>query len=263
MAEDTQNAINQALHSSLLEIGLTELESRLYIRALSTGPTLMSKLAKDLAVARPNLYKIADSLQKKSVGMFSKEEGYNRRFMVVSPSDVFAILNEKKSKISEASDVMSQALPELMSLYRQGEAPTKVNIVRGRREVVELFNRVFDEAREDFAFLGSNEDLAKFMSEVEVEKQIKKRVSKGIKIKFLTFPGEYTSSLIKRDAKELRDVRYIKDIKQFVTSFYLLSNKIVFWQPKVPLAVVMEDELLVQMFQSIFDHLWEEGTPAK
>ena len=228
------------------------------MKALALGPSLMSRLARELAVTRPNLYKIAESLQKKKAGMFSKEKGYNRRFMVVSPSDVFALLGEKKTKLDEASDVMSKALPELMSLYRQGEAPTKVNIIRGRREVIEMFNRVFDEAKEDFAFLGSNEDLAKFVTQVEVEKQIKKRVSKGIKIKFLTFPGDYTTQLVERK-NDLRDIRYTKNIKQFVTSFYLLSNKIVFWQPKVPLAVVMEDEYLIAMFQSIFDHLWEEA----
>src|SRR3990167_1449915 len=118
MAEIEQNQINLALHRSLLEIGLTELESKLYMKALALGPSLMSRFANELAVTRPNLYKIAGALQKKKVGMFSKEEGYNRRFMVVSPSDIFALLGEKKTKIDEVNDVMSKALPELMSLYR-------------------------------------------------------------------------------------------------------------------------------------------------
>ena len=140
MAEIEQNQIHEGLYRSLREIGLTEHESKLYMATLSRGSSLVSRLAKELAVTRPNLYKIANSLQKKGIGMFSKEEGYNRRFMVVSPSEIFALLDTKRSKIDDTSKVMSQALPELMSLYRQGEAPTKINIIRGvRRDLVSAF----------------------------------------------------------------------------------------------------------------------------
>lgn len=42
--------------------------------------------------------------------------------------------------------------------------------------------------------------------------------------------------------------------------FHIFSNKLVMWQPTVPMAVLIEDEYLVSMMKSVFDGMWERAT---
>lgn len=55
---------------------------------------------------------------------------------------------------------------------------------------------------------------------------------------------------------QLRDVRYLPEDNQFISSFHIFSNKIIFWQPKTPMAVLVEDEYLVNMFVQMFELIW-------
>lgn len=45
----------------------------------------------------------------------------------------------------------------------------------------------------------------------------------------------------------------------FQTAFQLFGNKVIIWQPKAPLAVLIEDEYIVQMLKSIFFIMWEKA----
>jgi hypothetical protein len=42
-----------------------------------------------------------------------------------------------------------------------------------------------------------------------------------------------------------------------VTSFQLFANKVIIWQPKAPVAILIEDQYVIAMLKSIFDKLWE------
>ena len=41
--------------------------------------------------------------------------------------------------------------------------------------------------------------------------------------------------------------------------FQIFANKVIFWQPLAPLAIVIEDKYLVEMMESILDNLWERA----
>lgn len=47
----------------------------------------------------------------------------------------------------------------------------------------------------------------------------------------------------------------IKKHNQFTTSFQIFANKAALWQPKAPLAVLIEDENLIQIFKGAFEYL--------
>jgi hypothetical protein len=60
----------------------------------------------------------------------------------------------------------------------------------------------------------------------------------------------------------MRETRILQGGAPFATSFQLFANKVLIWQPKAPLAVLIEDEYIVQMLRSIFYLLWGKSKAA-
>lgn len=257
MSNYKDNAINPPLYETLKEVGLSEYEIKLYTFSLSMGPSLVSKLARDMGVSRPNLYKIIEGLEKRGLTNFMERKGYNKRFSVVSPTEVANLLREKRKKLEHIDQNLTQQMPDLIGLFKQGEQATKINILQEYTKILDAFDKVFEESKNEILFLGSADDLNEMVSYSRLEKQIRKRIKRGVHTKLLLFPGEAAEIFKKRDKKELRETRVITNLDQFITSFYIFANKIIIWQPKAPLAVLIEDEYIVQMFKSMFDQLWE------
>ena len=72
-------------------------------------------------------------------------------------------------------------------------------------------------------------------------------------------PSKDAETLKASDAKEMRETRILKGLAPFAPIFQLYANKVIIWQPKAPLAMLIEDEYITQMLRSIFNALWEKA----
>ncbi|HBU07461.1 MAG TPA: hypothetical protein DEB09_05270 [Candidatus Magasanikbacteria bacterium] len=256
----SQMEIKATLYNSLQELGLHEYEIELYTTSLAIGPTPIAILAKTLNINRPNIYKVIAELEKHGLVKFSERKKYNRTFMVESPTVVRELLHKKKEKLVEQDTKLFTALPDLLALYRQGELPTSVKVFEGKDQFLKIFFQVLDESKDEILYCGSAQDLVSgFIGWAEEEKWIAKRLKKKIFIKALIFGGTDAEKLKDDDATQMRETRLIKNMLHFPTSFHLYANKMIIWQPKAPMAMLIEDEYIVAMFKSIFNVLWENN----
>jgi sugar-specific transcriptional regulator TrmB len=258
MQQETR--IPDTLYKILPELGLSEIEVKLYALSLSRGPSLVSALAENIGLSRPNVYKVIAGLEKKGFAQFSEQKGYKRRFMVESPSRVVELFREKQKNLVSLDQNMTLAMPDLLALWKQGSLPTKVTILQGREQYLKLFDMIIDEAQDDVKFFGSIQDFVDFISESEERRWIKRRLKRNLPMKTLLLPSKEADRLGKNDKKELRETRILKEWPPLSSSFELFANKAIVWQPKAPLAVLVEDEYVVAMLKSIFDHLWNEAS---
>lgn len=106
-------------------------------------------------------------------------------------------------------------------------------------------------------FFGSADAFINLISWETEKEWIKQRVQKKIHINVLLTPGKDAQTLESTDADEMRTTRYFHGTP-VVTGFMLFANKVIIWQPKAPLAVLIEDEYIVQMLHSIFTELWKK-----
>jgi hypothetical protein len=44
---------------------------------------------------------------------------------------------------------------------------------------------------------------------------------------------------------------------EFESSFMLFANKVILWNPLIPMATSLEDEITAKMFREIFLRLWK------
>lgn len=249
--------MNQNLYSSLKELGLNEQEIGLYSVSLALGTVSISELAKHLKISRPNIYKVIESLETHGLTQFKQQNKYLRKFSVESPIIVLEKLREKRERMQQLDNGLVSSLPDLLTIFHQSESNTKIKVIQGKEQYLKAFNEILEQENKEIQYFGSAEDFVGFVSATAEANWIKKRVKKGIVIKSLLLPGKVAQAFAMDDEKEMRETKILKGAWPFVTSFQIFSNKVIIWQPKAPLAVLVEDKFIVEMLKSIFYKLWE------
>ncbi len=248
------------LTQSLEELGLTAHEVNLYILSLRLGPTPAATLAEELKITRPNIYKVIAGLEKHGLANFSDKKGINKNFMVESPTKVVELLRVKKQTVQTFDTKLTETMPDLLALYQQGELPTSIRIFEGADQFQKLFFQTLDEAREEMQFFGSAKDFRELVPWEQHKTWMDRRQRKGLRIKALFLPSEEIKR-IAGDGDPLRETRLLKGISPFQTMFQLYANKMVIWQPKAALAVLIEDQYIIAMMKAMFFKLWEGSAP--
>lgn len=244
------------INAALEELGTSELERKLYSVSLSAGATNIATLAERMGISRPNIYKVIRGLESKGLATFGGGKQYIKSFQVASPSVVMQKLREKRKNLGSIDEALSGEIAELLAKFEQGKGPANIRILKGSKEFADAYIQVFEEAKGEIQFFGSYDDFLREISQDLGSKRIDRRVERGIKIRALALPSLQAEVLQKKDADELREIRFLKSNSPFVCSFYLFANKAIFWQPVTPIAVLVEDEYLVAMWKCMFELLW-------
>ncbi|MBI5004891.1 MAG: hypothetical protein HZC04_01755 [Candidatus Lloydbacteria bacterium] len=258
MATNQETEIKKSLHTALKELGLLESEANLYLTSLTLGPTSIAILAEHLNTSRPNVYKAISGLEKHRLAKFSEKKRYARIFVVEPPTLILELLQDKRETMANLDQTLVVAMPELLANYHQGETPTKIRVYDSREQWMKIFFQILDEAKESIKYLGSADDFIGLIGWNTENEWIKKRKEKGIHIDCLLTSGEDADTLQETDAEGMRTTKIFKGSIRFVTGFMLYANKVIIWQPKAPLLVLIEDEYIVAMFKSIFEVLWKK-----
>lgn len=253
----SQNELKDLLYGSLDELGCTDNEKKLYVLSLFLGPATLSDLAEHLGIPRPNVYKVIDGLEKKQLAKFSERKKFARTFMVEPPTKVTELLREKREAVARLDQTITASMPDLLSLYRQGELPTSIRIFQGEEQFRKSYEILLQEAQGTIQFFGSLKDFVGFNTWLGQQNLINRRMERGLKTQVLVLPCPEAEAVKAKDAQENRETRLLDAaMPPFVTSFQVFGKKVIIWQPKAPLAMLIEDEYMTQMLQSVFHHLW-------
>lgn len=255
----TPSEVTQALYIPLQELGCSDQEIEVYTTSLILGPSPIQDIAARVSMARPNVYKVIQSLESKGLARFSEKKKYARNFLVVSPATVLERFRAKEERITATTHALSLAMPDIMTLYQQGDMPAKVKVLEGGDQFLRVFWSILEEGKSPLRFMGSADEFIEFISWGEEKKWIAERVRRNLFINVLLIPGEDAATLRSHDENEKRETRYLSGVAPFATGILIFGNKVTLWQPKAPSVILIEDELIVEMFCNIFDGLWEKG----
>ena len=244
------------LYDLLLQLGLTAQEGRLYLLSLELGPATMPELADKLGISRPNIYKVIQGLAEKGLAHLPDRKRYARMFVVESPSIVRDLVHQKYETFKTFDARLTEELPQLLRQYQQGASPTKVRLLSGEKEFLKAYVRVFEEANGPIQFFGNMNEFIEMIGPEFGRTRIARRVERKIPVQALVLPGYEQTGLV-TEPDRLREVRVLKQAAPFITSFYLYANKAIIWQPKSPMAILIEDEYVVTMLRSMFMCLWQ------
>lgn len=224
----------------LVDAGLTESESKVYLALLELGPSLAGQISRKTGIHRRNVYDITERLIKKGfLGYIVKN---NRRlFEAVNPEKFLSILKEKQSELEEN-------LPELKLLYEKTKEKQETNFYKGIEGLKTVFQDQLENNKE-ILILGAShsafEILPFYFKWYDID-----RKKKRIKARILA------SEPLKKKIP-LAELRYLpqKYANPLAINIYKDKVAIILWK-KEPLAIVIKNSEIADSYRMYFELMW-------
>ena len=239
--------------SVLKEIGLTNVEIKVFIELSKVDSAMASEIAKKIGIYRTNIYDIFESLIKK--GLVSYIIKANRKHFIASkPHKLLNYLKEKEEKIKEQEQQIQELIPILLKLKQPKEEELKAEIYKGKEGLKTLLNDMLNEKKPIY-YLGYSAISQKIIPYFFTHWQ-KKRVKLKIKRKIITKEQMRNAEAIKTP---LTNVKYLPDELNIPISNMIYGNKIWVLIPinEDHISLLIESKKLAQSFFNYFEQLWK------
>lgn len=250
--------MSNELNNALAELGLAVSERELYLLSLAFGPLPVSEIAGRLNVQRPYVYTLIKALREK--GLAPNTHGYQRTFVVESPTVVLDLLRKKRQDLEALTVGIAADMPTFLASYRQGGERTQVLFYEGQDKFLELYDRVLVEEASETLYFGEAKNIFGVVGPERLQNWVKNRIQKKIGIRTLMLDDAEARS-IPTDVASLRETRIVAQGTgaKLPASFQVFGRNVIFWQPMTPVAVVLQDEYIAQLMRTTFELLWEKG----
>jgi DNA-binding MarR family transcriptional regulator len=236
--------------AALRDIGLTEIEAKVYVTLLGLGGAGAGEIIKKTGLHKATVYNVLQQLIEKGVASYILI-GKERFFKAEDPSVFLDMLKFKEQKLKAI-------LPELKRKMGAEKQEQEAMIYSGTRGIKTVCEGILQELRPDGAYLdfGVSGLFKSVMGAYWFQWQKKKRLY-GIKSKCI-----FDEAV--RENKEL--LRNYVGAKRFVPhEFYspvdtmIYNDKVVLfiWNAKPPLAVKIRSNDVAQAYKSQFRLLWK------
>ena len=178
-----------------------DLESKIYLNLLRTGPITASELAKDLNIDRATMYRIIDRLVDRNI--ISTSLSNPKLCTAIEPENALKLGLEKKEeeikKIKKSGKAIIEKITSIRYCPNQGTNIPTLRIVQGRANIYSDIGQMIENCFETVFIATTLEDISKMYHSMIPEK-IKICKKKGGKVMLLV---------------EIDDIKMISFVKRF------------------------------------------------
>ena len=237
----------------LQDLGLTEIEAKVYLAAIELGSDTVLRIAKKAEVKRPTAYVALDNLTTK--GFVSKiEKGNKTNYTAEDPS---LILNKAKKNLDDFSDL----LPYFRAKFNRGKKP-KIKFYEGAEALRGVYNQLLFPS-DEILFFGS--DLAK------LEKQLPDSFADWIKIiehnpkKNCREINQYDTVAIAyvKKTKGQKRVRFMPKDLLVTTDSVITNDKFFIVSLDNLFGVLIESQDIAKTYKNLFELAWRSAEIVK
>lgn len=228
----------------LVELGLTESESKVYLALLELGPSLAGQISRKTGIHRRNIYDITERLiQKGLIGYIVKN---NRRlFEAASPQRLKEILKEKQQELEES-------MPNLTLLYQKTKEKQETNFYKGIEGLKTIFQEQLKIEGKDkeILILGASASAFEVLP-FYFKGYDNDRVKNKIKVRIIA--SEKLNKKI-----PLSEIRYLPQKYANPLAINIYGNKvaIILWK-KSPIAIVIKEQEIADSYRKYFELVWK------
>lgn len=235
---------------TLIELGLSKNESKVYLSLLELGLTNVGKIADVSKIHRTNIYDSLDKLTRKGLASVILKNGF-RLYEASDPEALSTILEEKQRKLSAI-------LPELLLSKQLAKGKSEVQIYEGLTAVKQLLDSMLQK-RKAINVFGAPKIAPELFGSF-IQQFHKKRALLKVQMNHI-----YNTDAVER-GKYLNTIPFThcKFLPEKVNSpvatnicgdevFMILFNK----EPKNNMCIRIKNPLIAQSYQNYFDFMWE------
>jgi predicted transcriptional regulator len=241
------------------DIGLTEVEFKIFRKIIEKGETALWPVIKDLGIHKGTAYNSIRRLEEKGLIGFKEVNKVN----VYSANVLYlkSLLEKKKEDFKDSTSSIEEIIKIVESKKKEGE-PGKVNVLVGDGGFKTFFNGLFDWAhknRKEYLFMGrGNEILMHFGLEYYRFTQEKKK-KLGIKNRVILNELTRTEPVSRH---VFGNVRYLKMNYISPVSTWIFGDNVAIglWGTKPLLTILIESKGAADSYRSYFEALWKTAS---
>jgi len=233
------------MEEGLKELGLTEVEIKVYLTLLEIGPSQAGIITRKSGIHRRMVYDAVERLIKKGlVGYIVRN---NRKiFSAAHPNRLLELAEERKRAIEAF-------LPELQAKFLAEKEKKETLFFDGKAGLKTVFEDQLQVGKEIkiLATTPTGVDLMKFYF-IWYDKR---REKKKIPVKIVL--SDKHKGLLEKTP--LLQKRYLPDKYLGNTSINVYGNKvaIIHWEQKKPFAIVINQAEIANSYRKIFEAMWD------
>lgn len=241
---------NENLEKLLINLGLNEGESKVYLASLGLGPTTILKISRSAEIKRTTVYSIIESLKQK--GLINIEiRGWKKLFVAENPEKLDSILEIRRKELKNS-------LPELLAMYNLKGDEGFIKYYEG----IEGMRTVYDDLLKDLRPKDKYMVIADQALWYDLDKKyfdgfIKRRSKLNINNRML-----FRNTEVARERQKLgkilnEEIKLLPEKMNFLSNIVITPYKIVFHQLTAPvITLVIENQSIIKTHQEVFELLW-------
>ncbi|MBN2251675.1 MAG: hypothetical protein JW724_06350 [Candidatus Altiarchaeota archaeon] len=237
------------IESVLKEIGFRDVEIKVYLFLLKHGKASQQIISDKTSILRQTIYEVMKKMEVNGY-VTSSLTGKRKEYLAVNPE---IILNELKSK----EDNFTKIIPLLNGLI-QDESNYFVQNFIDIKGLKNLFNATLN-SKTEILWFCNREVSDKIFQGFYWHNYSQKRLERKIKIKLLIEPDNKIDW--NTNNKFLRQTKRHIFLKNIKSCFVVFEDKVLIYsQEKEHLrGVLIQDNLIKEMFNGIFEKFWKES----
>ena len=238
------------IEETLMEIGLSIEEIKVYLTMLNLGSNLASKISEETKINRSHVYQLLERLISKGFVSYVIKE--NRKyFSAVNPEKLIQLIKEKEQKLKDI-------LPSLLEIKTSDKEKPVVEILEGKQGIKTILNDILKLKKEwlGFGSTGKGTEVFPYYAEHYEKERVK------LKIPFRAIFDNSKSGLKRGDELsklKFTQVRYALQEYSAPSSTWIYGNRLAFvlWDKEHPFAIRIISKEVTDNFKSHFEVLWK------
>ena len=240
----------------LKEIGLSEIESKVYLSLIKEGPSTAAEVSKRSGVYRTNIYDALQGLIVKGLASYILTKRV-KIFSATNPDVLEKLFNEKERKLKQK---FAESLPEMIRNYNKSRIAEETRIYKGLEGVKTIIEDAFKilKPEDEWVWIQPTVPKQKAMSKEYAATFVRRIEENKIKMKILFSDNEYGKIEAKQYKSPLIKIRFLPLDYSSPAGIHVYKDIVVIrLYSKESTSVIMESEQVAKSFKSYFEILWK------
>ncbi len=244
------------MNDILLELGLGDSESTVYVALLKTPNQTAHEIASATGVKRTNVYRILDVLQEQE--LITADDSPVKRFRTTDPRALQDLVQEKQSALKRTAHSLATAMPTFRSQYALSLDRPGVVHMTGKDGLERLLEDMLNSQTE--VLLVAGDEPHDEATRERFRELIMQRKSNGVATRALFHDGEHRARILDKFTARGFDVRFVGD-SLFDSEIVIYEDNVVFssYDPSIIITIITNPSFAATMRQ-LFNLLWKSAS---
>jgi hypothetical protein len=241
--------------SIFAELGLSEISCEVYQFFLFNPKRSITDCAKDLSIHRRQVYEGISELIRYKLATHQ-----NKKIIVEPISVLNSLLDYQSLRLNTKSKELRELAPRIEEqTYFMRDSV--VQIFSRKKEYLDIYHRIINEAGEgsEIIAFGVSENFYGLIDFDYFDRNyVPIRLSKNINLKLITCGNLLPKTQTRfQDQSKKREIRYLGEEYLTNSAYWVIEDKVVFWNTQLVRAVVLKDIAVADMMKKSFELAWQ------